>query len=585
MRSKTFTWCLVILILFGYQLLSAQEPFYLETFPSANAFNNNWTQGGVNPGPQTWRWNNNPAGVFNGQPPFASTTASNGFIIFNSDANGDVSHDVHVTSPSIDCSGRQQVFLRCENQYGFFSAGNVSIAEVGVSTDGTNFTYRRILSNVTRNNIADPVQVVVIELPEAANQASVFVRFRWQGRFEYLWRIDDVALYESDPTPSNNLRIDFPRIPSNFATPLSQAGDEAFVVIAENAGTLRQTNVEVAINIVRENNAVFSNTESLGTFAPMESDTVVFGESFKATDVGTYAYRYTISQEEEDAVPADNEISGNFIITNGLFSKENGGITGADQPGMVLGDFWEIGNVYSIFNGGDEAYQIDFSIASNNQVHIGRSATFFLYRVEDDGNATFNDDDLQIVGFGVHDFTPADSNFTLVSADIFSLENDETPGVPLSPGEYLLTVQLDPDMFMPTTTAFSYYYDFSTVVKNGNSWFLGGFGPDITALVRMRVRSTEPSSSREPQLADNQVNIFPNPAQNTLNVQLALQQASSNMQLRVFDATGKTVLLRQYEGMRDQTLQLDTNRWPAGAYFLHLRTDEGVTTRRFVVQN
>lgn len=585
MKIKTFTkFCLLLASTFAFSLLKAQPaPFYQETFPNAAAFTDNWTQGGTNAGSADWVWSNDPSGVFQGQPDFASTTASNGFIIFNSDANGDFSHDVFVTSKAIDCSGRNTVFLRCENQYGFFSPGGVSIAEVGVSTDGTTFTYRQVLANVPRNDLSDPVQVVTLELPEAANQPSVRIRFRWRGQFEYIWRIDDIGLYDGNPTPANDLAVDLPRIPFNFATPLSQVDEESFIIRVENVGTMPQTNVTAQISVTGDNGDSFTASEVIGTLAPMEDDTVQFANTFSASNVGNYTFTYSVSQTETDAFPSDNSLGGEFVITQNLFAKDDGTIAGANQPATIVGDFWEIGNLYTIVNEGFEAYEASFSIASNDDAAlVGQDINVFLYRLEDNGDSTFDDDDLSIVGLGTKTLEATDTSFSLITVDLIPLVGELEPGVMLEPGDYFITVELSEDMFI-VYSALPYYYDFSTVVRNGE-WFLGGFGPDVTAITRMRIREIS-TSTKEPQLADNQVEIYPNPVQNNLNVKIALEKVTNQAQLTVMDAMGKTIAVRNYEGIKDQTITLDANSWAAGTYFLHVRTDAGVKTKRLVVQH
>ncbi len=573
------TLCLTLCGLFA---LEAQPtPFYQEIFPSASAFTTNWTQGGVNPGSERWVWSNNPVGIFQGQPNFASTTAANGFIQFNSDRNGDVRHDVFVTSRPIDCRGRSRVFLRSENQYAYFSPGGVSIAEVGVSTDGTNFVYKTIFANVARDVINVPVQVVVVELPEAANQPSVSIRFRWRGQFEYVWRIDDVALFDSNPTPSNDLVVSEPRIPFNFATPISQVDSIAFALRLENEGTAPQTNVVARVEVIGDNGDRFTGTENLGTIAPGEADTIAFRQQFLPTRRGNYTFKYTVTQAQTDATPGNNTVEGEFVISESIFSKDDGVLVSANQPSTVRGDFWEVGNYYTIVKDGFEAYEASFSVASQRNSQVGQTVTVILYRLEDNGNTVFNDEDLKVVGIGFKELGRADTSFQLITTELFPLDNDDRPGVALTPGDYFLMVQLTKDMFMPYSEI-GYYYDFATVVKNGD-WFLGGFGPEVTAIARMRIRART-TGADERQLADQQVKIYPNPAQQTLNVKMELQAPSRQTQLKVTDAAGSVIALRQYEGIQAQTLTLDTSRWPSGVYFLQVLTEEGVATRRFAVQ-
>ncbi len=585
MRIRIFTkFYLFIAGTLSLVVLKAQPaPFYQETFPNAAAFTSNWTQGGVNPGSEDWVWSNNPVGIFDGQSDFTSTTASNGFIQFNSDRNGDVMHDVFVTSKAINCSGKNTVFLRSENQYGFFSEGQVSITEVGISTNGTDFTYKRILANVERNDLSDAVQVVTIELPEAANQPSVYIRFRWRGRFEYAWRIDDIALFDANPTPANDLTVDLPRVPFNFATPLSQVDETLFNIRVENIGTAPQSDVTAKVEVAGDNGDSFMSTENIGTLAPLEDDTVAFAETFTPTNTGNYTLTYTVNQTEMDASPSNNKVEGEFVITESLFSKDDGIPSGANQPLEFVDEFWEIGNYYVITKEGYEAFEASFSIASNDDSQVGQTVNVFLYRLEDDGNSTFDDDDLRIVGFGSKELTTTDTSYTLITTELFPLEGELEPGIPLEPGDYFLMVQLAQDMFM-VYSALGYYYDFSTVVKNGE-WFLGGFGPEATAIVRMRIRESAPTGTKEPQLADYQVEIYPNPTYNNLNVNVSLLSVTQQAQLTVMDVTGKTILVRNYEGIKNQTISLDASKWAAGTYFLHLRTDEGVSTKRFVVQH
>lgn len=578
MNRKHFTFFLFAMIFtFVCITLQAQDtPFYLETFPNQQAFTNNWTQGGTNAGPERWIWSNNTTGIFDGQPDFTSTTASDGFIQFNSDANGENNHSVFVTSPAINCSGKNQVFLRCENQYGYFNPG--SKVEVGVSTDGTNFTYYEVLTNVLLNNLSAAVQVVILELPEAANQPSVNIRFRWEGNFEYAWRIDDIGLYDADPLPANDLMISEPRVTFNYATPLSQVGEEFFGFIVQNVGGATQNNITAQLTINDANGEVFSTAEVINSLAPMASDTIAFAETFTPNAAGLYTYEYTVTQAETDGFPQDNSYQGEFAITQTTFAKDNGIIASATQPNTVQEDFWEVGNYYLVVNEGAEAFQADFSVASNANLE-NEIITLFLYRIVDDGNTTFDNDDLEVVGFNTFTYTN-EENFDLVSVEILDLQTGE-PGVLLTPGEYVLTVQLTPDMFIAYSDI-PYYYDLATFVNNGG-WFTGGFGEEVTAIIRLLIRDVA-TSTEEPQLADNQLIVFPNPVQEMLNIKLELTSLSANTQFQIIDAAGRTVWTGNYENVTSQSLNINASQWAAGTYFLNVRTDEGVKTKRFVVQ-
>ncbi len=575
----TLSLLVAMLLFFGQHMQAQAQAFYTETFPNQAAFNA-WTRGGNNQGPAVWRWSNNTNGLFTGQPSFAATTAANGFAEFNSDANGEFPHDVHLTSPVINCTGRNQVFVRFENQYAYFSGGDVSIAEVGVSINGGNYNYRRVLQNVSPNDLRAAVQVAIVELPEAANQANVRIRFRWRGFYEYAWRIDDIGIFDSNPLPANDLALDLPLIPTNFATPITQVDSIIFGCRIQNVGAQAQTNVRARVEVRRNNLLVFSDTKTIGTLQPGVNDTVFFDKAYLPSEINNYTFLYSVTQDATDANPANNSLEGEFVVTQELFAKDDGDIESATQPGEVAGEFWEIGNLYRIVNTGTEAYAIEFSIASNDNAHHGESVTVLLYRVKPDNNPNFTDDDLEIVGFGTYDFTN-EPNFGLFTADLIPLEGTGLePGIRLEPGEYFLTVQYNAEMFMPYS-ALSYHYDFATVVKNG-SWFLGGFGENVTALVRMRVRERA-TAARTPRLADSQVLVFPNPANAQVQVKLDLQLPNGPVQMRVTNSVGGVLWQRNLD-QADTPFTIETQNWPAGVYFLHTRTREGMLTKQFVIQ-
>ena len=404
-----------ILSIFLVQMTTAQE-FWSEDFSSQTDFETNWTNGGDNGGGgEEWVWSDDPSALlFGSQPPFGSTTADNGFIIFNSDGNGNNAHDVTITSSAIDCSGQDQVFLRCENQYSYFSTGGVSIAEVGVSTNGTDFTYYQILADVEQNDLSDAVQVVFLELPEAANQSAVFLQFRWQGFFEYTWRIDDISLSGENPRPNNDLVLIQPRVPFNFATPESMI-DTVFMGFGiENRGQVDQPNVSASAMLSGTNGDSFSTTETTDSLASDSTVFFFFDESFVPSGIGDYTIGYNTSSDSTDADPDDNIGGATFTITEDVFSKDDGNIVSATQPQDIGDDFWEIGNYYVAPNGGYQAYEADISVASNGMAHQGQMVTVFLYEVTEDDQPEFTDEDLNVRGFGEHEFT-TEENFALVT--------------------------------------------------------------------------------------------------------------------------------------------------------------------------
>lgn len=192
---------------------SFAQVFWSEDFSDQASSTTNWTAGGTNDGPLDWVWTNDAdAGAWDG--PWAGPTASTGYFYFDSDANGEFPHDVTLSGPGagIDCSGKTDVRLKFSTFFRTFNGNDV--AQVGVSTDGVNYTYHNIpeFDALIDEGTAGSAQVVdgtvEVDIDEADNQPAVWIQFRWQGNFEYYWKVDDITLAEYQiPTYDITFRV------------------------------------------------------------------------------------------------------------------------------------------------------------------------------------------------------------------------------------------------------------------------------------------------------------------------------------------------------------------------------------------
>ncbi len=172
------------------------QVFWTERFEQSLAATTNWGHGGTNAGPSQWEWTDTPADGYQdpGVKPFGAPSATDGYFVFNSDANGPTPHDVWLTNINrpADCSHRVGVRLRFYTQYIYFSPAGTR-AQVGVSTDGNTFEYQTLFEGLPANlPFEDWVEVA---LPMADLQPEVWIRFRWMGNYEYHWKVDDLELF------------------------------------------------------------------------------------------------------------------------------------------------------------------------------------------------------------------------------------------------------------------------------------------------------------------------------------------------------------------------------------------------------
>jgi hypothetical protein len=187
------------LVALGLQASFAQV-FWEETFSNQASATTNWVHGGTNDGAEVWTWTDDPGAGFqtpSGAIPAFAAPSAGGYFLFNSDANGEIDHIVTLTGVGnpANATGQSNVRVKFYTQYAKFTEG--AIAEIGVSTNGTTFTYKPLFEGLDTDTFFE--DWVEVSLPEANNAAQVWLQFRWTGNYEYHWKVDDVQLLNFVP--------------------------------------------------------------------------------------------------------------------------------------------------------------------------------------------------------------------------------------------------------------------------------------------------------------------------------------------------------------------------------------------------
>ena len=186
-----------------------------------------------------------------------------------------------------------------------------------------------------------------------------------------------------------------------------------------------------------------------------------------------------------------------------------------------------------------------------------------------------------MVGYGFHEFK-TEKNFELINTPLLNLETNN-PGVPLkADGDYILMVQYAKDMFMPYSKITYNYGQLSTIIKNGE-WFGGGFGKDITALVRMRIRekSTPVNVIKSESVG---MEIFPNPAQDDFFVKINAVEPADFESYALFDVQGKKVWEEKIVLTGNVFFRINA-KLPDGSYLVQCKTKKGVITGKVQIVN
>lgn len=136
-------------------------------------------------GGEIWRFDNPGGRVIN------TTTASNGFAIFDSDwyGSGGGPENCDLISPVFDCSAFSQVLFSFEH---YFQSGYGGAAEVFVSND-SGATWISLASWSTSSTANAQKEVYDISTYAAGN-SNVMVKFNWIGDYSWYWAVDDVVI-------------------------------------------------------------------------------------------------------------------------------------------------------------------------------------------------------------------------------------------------------------------------------------------------------------------------------------------------------------------------------------------------------
>lgn len=590
-----------------------------------------WTTMGLSADTAIWTYAATGAvsGPLTGGLAISSPSICNGAMVFDSDLyNSTVTtqpyptHSGELISPIIDCSTFPAVSLKFyQYQIMLNSANPAGSASFSYSLDGGDnwvpnipIDTENVLTSVTQNIVGSEERRFF--LPDLAGQPNVRIKFVWDGDF-YFWALDDIQLIQPE---ANNLVVmeNFYAIAPNFMWPESQLAPYSHLADIANIGAETQTNTVLNITITDDSGAsVYSEDLLYGNVvADSLYENVPFTDEYTPNGIaGTeFTGTYTISADSADFDPSNNSISYTFMVTDSTFAKEDGadfGVRPADAnwPGAEEVHSWAFGNFFHITNGSDATTP-----------WFGASATFgiegapansiitaYLYKWEDtDGNGDAETDERVRVAAGsfLADGTEIGSDFITVPLEPFGPDDGAVGQINLESGaDYLLMVEfiasaLGEDLEVSGGSPWDYGAqtlrsfqadipyrpaDFIAIGKPEDVTFESGTFADIVPAVRLNIAGETVINTTDLDPA-NIINIMPNPADDYINIEVDLVNTQSIVRVNIMDATGKLVIGNIYENVSQGTFSFDTSSLASGAYFLNFVTDEGVRTKRLMIQ-
>lgn len=526
-----------------------------------------------------------PAGSFSeGMGAIESTTAENGFAMYDSDAIAveEGTQDSKITYVNtIDCTDYDKVAVQFESYYRRFHG----TPYVEISIDGIDWTQYQVHSEVeTNGSTANPKIEVVNITAVAANQATVYIRFRYIGEWDYAWMVDDVKMYVAPDYDVElvSTRINFWNEFSNFGYSgfYSQIPAEQiegidlaytyFTGIIKNNGSIASTPIlhvsvtNPANEVVYEEDTVFTSTITTAL-----SDTLILEDLFYFDPATLGTYTFNISADLEEGVDeniANNSLSFSTEITSNTYAHDNGTMTGSWSTcnytdGCKDGDI--IGVEYQLFKT-TKINHVDLMLST--MTVMGTSMYIKVMLWDEEGSAW--------VEASGSEFITIESEDQL--GDIISIELDDQLNIEVPEGEFvkvLAAVQyytnegadefrLAIDGTAPTSGFETWMYFAGT-----SEWFF--YGGTHVPFIRLNVGE---ESSVE-NFTKNEINMYPNPSTGIVTIS-NVEGAS----IEIINLMGQVV--ESIENA-NETNTIDLSNNANGTYIVKIVNGNEISTSKF----
>jgi hypothetical protein len=541
-----------------------------------------------------------------------STTASNGFALFDSDKLCSRKQIAFIsTANPIDLSSHPYVKLNFQQNYGKFYDSTF----VSISTDGTTFYRQKVNAEYNNNDFSNNPENVSVNISGiAGGKKTVWLRFSYYSITPstakdtlcgYSWQVDDVALYD---IPQNDITLNkaFVEVgPSLFYSqiPKTQIDSVRFLALVSNTGTAKQTGVKLNVN-VSDGNKVVYNQDSfvIDTVHYLETDTFAILKNYflpSALVNASYTFTLKATQKELDADSTNNILTQRFSITDSIYARDKGDLVNAGytSPNIYKGgemDASVMGILYGIVKD-DMASSVSVYIDSLTSLNTSLNAIIYeVTAVNGSTTPAFTQilsSDFYVVssiakkGKWVHLPLKKNGHEILSSQKTYLVAIQTYDVAPKSDGIPAKRILFKSDISTKQRGYVTWVYLSTPQIYNGQSynWVVTKDLPFIRLnLHKNTVGISELNRISALTVQQNQ----PNPSGVGTAIRYNLGMAA-NVQLEVIDMIGRRVFASN-EGMKaagEQVIHLNTSELAPGVYFYTLRAGGNAITKRMLVRD
>ncbi len=589
--------------------IKSATPFWSEDF--ANGIPATWTNSTA---PWVYRGPSTTPGITTGSQgaygtnsgTIASSTPTNGFIIFDSDYydnNGVVGafgtgmyptpHNGELMTDAIDLSMYSDVMIRMNSYFRTF-AGQ---AFVRFYINGALDSEVQVHGDLDVNDSSPDDGVALVRFPNTVpGNSNVQMAFVFEGTTNivnnfggyYFWMLDDIELIE---TPAHLMDVTDVTHGGWNSIPVSQgfsmdytfkpliqsnANPYTFEMIMANIGandlTGAQMNVEVYDDI---NTQVFSSSSSPTTLVTLDTALFVAQQTYAPANMGIYNMRFWGSS---DSISYTDTTYMQAIITDTVYGRDYGNPSGSWRVGRQCGGL-QVGNIFDVYAADDltsvSAHVADYSVAGAKMFGV-------LYEV---------------------DTTSSPMSFILLDqTDDYTIQtNDIDAWVTIS---FNSAISIDPQFgqqYMIAIGGYAHPIDtfgisvsgeaevtMSRIQDNGCNLGSQGFGywywVSETPMVRMNFGTpgTPPSNVEETSF-NGSLSIYPNPTNGVFIIEMRDVQTDVYT-IKVTNVLGKKVFesANSISGLHKQ--KIDLSAFEKGVYLIEIKNSTATITERIIVE-
>lgn len=537
-----------------------------------------------------------------------------------------------IISPPINCEGKNSVVLQ------FSMLHNRLNGEALISYfDGTNWTEPSEISTANAVNTTATTETIVFPVPQFANKKNCRVKFIVSGDF-YYFILDDVLLLNKKIVDIK-VNKDFFSVSPSLRVPKDQVSEIPLLSDIENIGNESATGTSLKVEVRTGAGALLSTlTNNYGTVpGGVKVENKAFAQTYTPPATpGRYTGSYIISSPDESAgVSGNNKAEFEFYVTEKTFGnvwpESEIGVNYLEDiaDSWVINDitnYYSAGNVYYVKNGKNSTVEtVRFGLKNPKAEVDGKGYVYAdLYELKTLEGLSVPSDRL-LVGTG-EVFIENIPNLRNISLPIFAPNAEGAPSEakvtlkdntnyflaihtsPLDPSvkrfQFLQYSGVDSDILDRSVFPFATNFAFDTLKINricGSYWNRTGTSNEYSeirnrsysrtgneelgawAMLYLEMDVVQKSSTYD-LAKTGEAKVFPNPANTELYVDLSLEKVSQNVRVDLVGIDGKTASSATFTHVQDARLRLDLSDVVSGAYNVLIHTDDGLLSRKVMVQ-